>query len=163
MNDETLRLACELALAARRRAAKRRRRAPSTPAPRPCPQRSPTQRSGDRHEAAALRLLLARGLTLLARNLRTPAGEIDLAMRDGDTLVFVEVRARRAGRYGGAAASIGAENRPGWHAPPPSGCPNWRAATGTAGCRRPASTPWSSRPAAPNGCARPSRWTESGP
>lgn len=111
MNDETLRLACELALAARRRAAKRRRRARSTPAPRPCPQRSPTQRSGDRHEAAALRLLLARGLTLLARNLRTPAGEIDLAMRDGDTLVFVEVRARRAGRYGGAAASIGAEKQ----------------------------------------------------
>ncbi|WP_240464970.1 YraN family protein [Pseudomonas aeruginosa] len=41
-----------------------------------------------------MRLLLAQGLILLARNLHTRAGEIDLAMRDGDTLVFVEVRSR---------------------------------------------------------------------
>jgi putative endonuclease len=107
-----LRLACELALAARRRAGKRRRRAGrSPPAERPPPRRSPAQRSGDLHEAAALRLLRAQGLALLARNLQTRAGEIDLAMRDGDTLVFVEVRARGRSRYGGAAASIGPEKQ----------------------------------------------------
>ncbi|SSW61926.1 YraN family protein [Achromobacter agilis] len=113
MMDETLRLACELALAARRRAGKRRRRAERRPppaAPQP-PRRSPTQRTGDRHEAAALRLLRAQGLALLARNLRTRAGEIDLAMRDGDILVFVEVRSRGCARYGGAAASIGLEKQ----------------------------------------------------
>ncbi len=112
MTDETLRLACELALAARRLANRRRRRAERRPpAERPPPRRSPTQLAGDRHEAAALRLLRAQGLALLARNLRTRAGEIDLAMRDGDTLVFVEVRSRGRTRYGGAAASIGREKQ----------------------------------------------------
>jgi putative endonuclease len=112
MTDETLRLACELALAARRLANRRHRRAERRPpADRPPPRRSPTQRAGDRHEAAALRLLRAQGLALLARNLRTRAGEIDLAMRDGDTLVFVEVRSRGRTRYGGAAASIGREKQ----------------------------------------------------
>lgn len=112
MTDDTLRLACELALAARRRAAKRRRRASRGTAPdRPPPRRSPMQRRGDHHEAAALRLLVAQGLTLLARNLWCRAGEIDLVMRDGDTLVFVEVRARAQARFGGAAASIGREKQ----------------------------------------------------
>ena len=54
------------------------------------------------------------GLTLVRRNYRIAAGprsrggEIDLVMRDRDgTLVFVEVRARRDGAHGGAAASVG--------------------------------------------------------
>ncbi len=112
MTDDTLRLACELALAARRRADKRRRRARPRGAPEDAPvRRSPMQRRGDFHEEAALRLLLAQGLVLLARNLWTRAGEIDLAMRDGDTLVFVEVRARGPTRYGGAAASIGRDKQ----------------------------------------------------
>ena len=111
MTDDTLRLACELALAARRRAAKRKRRAGRLPADRPPPRRSPAQRRGDHHEAVALRLLAARGLTLLARNLACRAGEIDLVMRDGDTLVFVEVRARASIRFGGAAASIGRDKQ----------------------------------------------------
>lgn len=112
MTDDTLRLACELALAARRRAARRRRRsARAAPADRPPPQRSPAQRKGDHHEDAALRLLQSRGLVLLARNLQTRAGEIDLAMREGDTLVFIEVRARGPSRYGGAAASIGPDKQ----------------------------------------------------
>lgn len=108
--DDTF--AFELALAARRRAARRRRRA--SPRPRgdaPAPRRSPRQRIGDSHEEAALRLLQGAGLVLLARNLACPAGEIDLAMRDGDVLVFVEVRARRSDAYGGAAASIGRDKQ----------------------------------------------------
>ncbi|ODA06845.1 YraN family protein, partial [Achromobacter xylosoxidans] len=108
--DDTF--AFELALAARRRAARRRRRA--SPRPRgdaPAPRRSPRQRIGDSHEEAALRLLQGAGLVLLARNLACPAGEIDLAMRDGDVLVFVEVRARRSDTYGGAAASIGRDKQ----------------------------------------------------
>lgn len=112
MTDDTLHLACELALAARLRAAKRRRRASRRPPPdRPPPRRSPTRRRGDHHEAAALRLLQAHGLTILARNLWCRAGEIDLAMRDGDTLVFVEVRARARSRFGDAAASIGRQKQ----------------------------------------------------
>ena len=34
------------------------------------------------------------GLALLDRNYRTPHGEIDLIMKDGDTTVFIEVRSR---------------------------------------------------------------------
>ncbi len=50
----------------------------------------------------------ARGLSYLARNFRCREGEIDLVMRDGETLVFVEVRARRS-RSGleRAAESVG--------------------------------------------------------
>lgn len=42
----------------------------------------------------------------MERNWRCKGGEIDLVMRDGATLVFVEVRARGSMGYGGAAASI---------------------------------------------------------
>ncbi|SFD79286.1 YraN family protein [Paracidovorax konjaci] len=62
-------------------------------------------------EDLALAHLQAAGLKLLARNYRTPGrggGEIDLILRDRDgTLVFVEVRRRASGTFGGAAASIG--------------------------------------------------------
>lgn len=62
-------------------------------------------------EDAALRFLEARGFALLARNYRCRLGEIDLVMRDGESLVFVEVRARRSPSHGGAAASIGHAKR----------------------------------------------------
>ena len=42
----------------------------------------------------------------IARNFRTRRGEIDVIVRDRDTLVFVEVRLRSRATYGGAAASI---------------------------------------------------------
>ena len=45
----------------------------------------------------------------VARGPGARGGEIDLVLRDRDgTLVFVEVRARRSARQGGAAASVGA-------------------------------------------------------
>jgi putative endonuclease len=52
---------------------------------------------GDRGERAAAKFLRRRGLRVLARGYRTKLGEIDLIARDGDTLVFVEVKARRQG------------------------------------------------------------------
>ncbi len=67
--------------------------------------------AGDAAEDRALAHLLDAGLRLVARNYRTPGrggGEIDLVMRDGATLVFVEVRRRGRRDYGGAAASVGA-------------------------------------------------------
>jgi len=57
-------------------------------------------------EQRALQLLQREGLRLLARNWRCRGGELDLVMQDGDELVFVEVRARRHGDYGGAAGSV---------------------------------------------------------
>lgn len=53
---------------------------------------------GDRGEREAARFLRRRGLRILGRGYRTPQGEIDLIARDGDTLVFVEVKSRREGQ-----------------------------------------------------------------
>lgn len=73
---------------------------------------------GDAAEDRALAHLRAHGLELVQRNYRiargprAAGGEIDLIMRDPQgVLVFVEVRARRDARFGGAAASIGAGKR----------------------------------------------------
>jgi putative endonuclease len=73
-----------------------------------------TRQVGQRAEDQALAWLQAQGLRLVERNYRVArgpsarGGEIDLVMRDRDgTLVFVEVRARRDVRHGGAAGSVG--------------------------------------------------------
>lgn len=50
--------------------------------------------------------LRRQGLGLVERNYRTPRGEIDLIMRDGDTLVFVEVRYRRSEQFGLAGETV---------------------------------------------------------
>lgn len=93
-----------------------------------------TKQAGDAAEALALLHLQRAGLRLLERNYRTPGrggGEIDLIMTAPDgTLVFVEVRQRRSGGHGGAAASVGATKQRRivlaaqhyllrWRAPPP--------------------------------------------
>jgi putative endonuclease len=67
---------------------------------------TPAQAAGGDAEERAAEFLARRGLAIVMRNYRTRAGEIDLIARDGDTLVFVEVRMRAGGRFGGAAASI---------------------------------------------------------
>ena len=56
---------------------------------------------GARAEALAAAFLAGRGLAVIARNVRNRFGEIDLVARDGDVLVFVEVRLRRSSSYGG--------------------------------------------------------------
>ncbi len=62
-------------------------------------------------EDRALAYLQQQGLQLVARNARNQRGEIDLVMRDGPTLVFIEVRQRSSARFGNAAASINATKR----------------------------------------------------
>ncbi|WP_302452734.1 YraN family protein [Victivallis vadensis] len=47
---------------------------------------------GRRGEAAACRLLEAKGVDILARNWRVKAGELDIVARDGAGVVFVEVK-----------------------------------------------------------------------
>jgi putative endonuclease len=61
---------------------------------------------GDEYEARALQYLQANGLTLVKQNWHCGVGEIDLIMRDGTTLVFIEVRKRSSHAYGGALQSI---------------------------------------------------------
>jgi len=62
--------------------------------------------SGVAAEELAANFLAARGLRVVARNYSCRFGEIDLIAKDGETLVFVEVRLRRGARFGGALASI---------------------------------------------------------
>ncbi len=68
--------------------------------------RSPTQRAGDAGEDLALAHLERAGLRLVARQVSSRFGEIDLIMRDRDEWVFVEVRRRSRADYGSAADSI---------------------------------------------------------
>jgi putative endonuclease len=51
------------------------------------------------------------GFRLERRNLRTPDGEIDIVAREGDTLVFVEVKARATRSFGGALGAVDARKR----------------------------------------------------
>jgi putative endonuclease len=58
-------------------------------------------------ETLAAQYLVQRGLRIIERNFRVRGGEIDLVCNDHGSLVFVEVRLRSRGDFGGAAASIG--------------------------------------------------------
>ncbi|MBW3625671.1 MAG: YraN family protein [Armatimonadetes bacterium] len=69
------------------------------------------QKLGARGEEIAETHLAARGYALLARNYRCAYGEIDRIMRDGDTLVFVEVKTRRGVGFGPPAESVNAPKR----------------------------------------------------
>ena len=55
---------------------------------------------GEWGEGIAADFLTARGYEILARNIRTPAGEIDLLARRGGLLVFIEVKTRRGEGFG---------------------------------------------------------------
>ncbi|MDD5393272.1 MAG: YraN family protein [Thiothrix sp.] len=61
---------------------------------------------GENTEQLACKHLQANGLKLLHQNYRLRTGEIDLIMRDGAIIVFIEVRYRKTQRYGGALLSI---------------------------------------------------------
>jgi putative endonuclease len=72
-----------------------------------------TRAIGEHWEQAALAHLRKAGLELVTRNFHCRYGEIDLVMldhgaRDGDALVFVEVRYRDDATRGGGTASVGA-------------------------------------------------------
>lgn len=66
---------------------------------------------GREWEAEALKRLEAAGLRLLDRNYRCRLGELDLVLRDGDGLAFVEVRFRRRNDFGTGAESVGTTKR----------------------------------------------------
>ena len=63
-------------------------------------------RCGAEGEALAAAFLRARGYTILARNFRCVAGEIDVVALDGSTIVFGEVRTRRGAAHGSALESV---------------------------------------------------------
>jgi putative endonuclease len=58
------------------------------------------KRAGNYGEAAAAGLLRAKGYEILNQNFRAFGGEIDIVAKDGDYIVFVEVKYRRQLDYG---------------------------------------------------------------
>jgi len=64
------------------------------------------QQLGESGEELACRELGSRGYAIVARRYRTRYGEIDIVARDGDFVVFVEVKLRTTGEFGAAAESV---------------------------------------------------------
>lgn len=62
--------------------------------------------TGQFYEAAAEKHLISCGFSLIERNFHSKGGEIDLIMRDGPTIVFVEVRYRSQQTFGHAAETV---------------------------------------------------------
>jgi len=62
-------------------------------------------------EEAAVALLLERGYHIVGRNVRMPGGEIDVVAKDGEIVVFVEVKARESNRFGSAVSAVDARKR----------------------------------------------------
>jgi len=68
-------------------------------------------RRGELGERAAKKHLQQLGLKFLAANFRSDRGEIDLVFRDGDCLVFVEVKTRSSEDWVRPAAAVNARKR----------------------------------------------------
>ena len=64
------------------------------------------QQFGRKAETMAARYLKKQGYKIIERNYRTRSGEIDIIAREGETLVFVEVKARASDRFGSAKAAV---------------------------------------------------------
>lgn len=61
---------------------------------------------GERGESIAAAYLRGQKFVIVERNFRCKAGEVDIIARDGKTLVFVEVKARRTLSFGPPQASV---------------------------------------------------------
>jgi putative endonuclease len=61
---------------------------------------------GQEGESAAEQYLRHKGYRIVARNLRSSMGELDVIAEDGQVLVFVEVKARRTDAFGGAVHAV---------------------------------------------------------
>jgi putative endonuclease len=68
-------------------------------------------RYGELGERAAKKHLRRLGLKFLTANFRSPRGEADLVFRDGDCLVFVEVKTRSSEEWTRPAAAVNADRR----------------------------------------------------
>ncbi|CAM4419282.1 YraN family protein [Vibrio agarivorans] len=64
------------------------------------------KQSGHHYETLALQHLQRQGMTLISRNFSAKCGEIDLIMRDSETIVFIEVKYRQHAQYGHAAEAV---------------------------------------------------------
>ena len=61
---------------------------------------------GNTGEQIAEKFLRLRGLEILAKNFHAREGEVDIVARDGETIIFVEVKARRNQKFGSAIEAV---------------------------------------------------------
>ncbi|MBI3616568.1 MAG: YraN family protein [Candidatus Omnitrophica bacterium] len=66
---------------------------------------------GKKGEAAAVKLLEQSGYRILGRNVRTKFGEIDLVAKEGETLCFVEIKARTGLKFGWPEEAVNSKKR----------------------------------------------------
>jgi len=66
---------------------------------------------GRQAESEAEALLRRKGYKILGRNVRSSVGELDLVAKDGEVLVFVEVKARQTEAMGGAIHAVDGRKR----------------------------------------------------
>jgi len=70
-----------------------------------------SREQGQYTENLACEFLKKKGLKLVEKNFNSRLGEIDLIMKNNDTLVFVEVRYRKNNHFGSAAESVTASKQ----------------------------------------------------
>jgi putative endonuclease len=71
----------------------------------------PRQTLGRRGEGLAAKVLRRKGYRIVATNVRTPYGELDLVARQGRWVVFVEVKARSSAAFGAPEEAVGPVKR----------------------------------------------------
>ncbi|MBU0624810.1 YraN family protein [Patescibacteria group bacterium] len=69
----------------------------------------PSAALGLKGERAAARYLKKNGYKILARRWKCRFGELDLVAKQGDEVVFIEVKTRATDNFGGAISAVG------WH------------------------------------------------
>ena len=98
------------------------KRSPKSPASEIVPDHAPcilhevcdddaTASAGESRRRSRCRRIGAPGYAILARRYRTRHGEIDIVARDGETIVFVEVKAKESADFGRAAHAVTAEKQ----------------------------------------------------
>jgi putative endonuclease len=70
-----------------------------------------TRARGRVGEDDAVRWLESQGYRVVERNVVNHGGEMDLVAREGETLCFVEIKARATGAYGPAVAAVDARKQ----------------------------------------------------
>lgn len=68
-------------------------------------------RTGKRGEELAVAYLKSKGYMIIERNHKCLFGEIDIVAKDGNTIVFVEVKSRKSENFGDPQTAVGWEKK----------------------------------------------------